>query len=120
MDKRPYLGNDLTGCCEIWHGESYWPFELTELYWQLKLQAFKKSNMADGRHLEKSRIDHIYTMVLPTGAKFGMLMHAGPPDFTGEISNFYKSRWRTPAILKNRRMAMTDWREIWHCDTYLP
>jgi len=43
--------------------------------------------MADGRHLEKSRIGQNYASVWPTGAKFGMLMHIDPPDYTG-ISNF--------------------------------
>ena len=39
--------------------------------------------MADGRHLEKSRIGHIYATVWPTGAKFGMLMYIDPPHFIG-------------------------------------
>jgi len=51
--KRPYLHNALTDLHQIWHDDAFWP---SEGYGQLKLS---KSNMADGRHLEKSINGHI-------------------------------------------------------------
>jgi len=40
--------------------------------------------MADGRHLEKSKIGHISAKVQPIGTKFGTLMHTGPLGWMDE------------------------------------
>jgi len=37
----------------IWHDDAYWPSEPDQ---QLKFRTVKKFNMADGRHLEKSKM----------------------------------------------------------------
>jgi len=38
--------------------------------------------MADGRHLEKSKISHISATVHAINTKFGTLMHIGPPNMS--------------------------------------
>ena len=45
--------------------------------------AWSKSKMADGRHLEKSKMGHVSATVLPIGTKFSMMMHIGPPKWLG-------------------------------------
>jgi len=49
--------------------------------------------MADGRHLEKSKIGHICANVWPIGRKFGMETHIGLPiGPVDKILNFLKSK----------------------------
>jgi len=44
---------------------------------------YNKYKMADGRHLEKSKIGHISANVRPIGTKFSLVMHIGPSNQIG-------------------------------------
>jgi len=120
---RPYICNNLTDCREVWHGKSYWP---SEPYWQLKFQSFKHPKwrtvaILKNRKLAIStqRLDRLArnsisvrwcTLVLRTLLSF-------------KISKFYKSKMADGRHFEKSKIYLsngsTDWREIWHCDTYL-
>jgi len=84
--------------------------------------------MADGRHLEKSEN---WSYIRSGLTDWRNIWHADahwPSAHYWHLKfrTFTNPRWRTAAILKNRRTAisrlyngLTDGREIWHCDTYL-
>ena len=55
--------------------------------------------MADGRHLEKSKIGHISGTVWPIFAKFGAVTQIGPPNRTSKLTTFKNPTW-TAVILK--------------------
>jgi len=51
--------NGLTDRYKIWHGDAYWSSEKMAL----KISNIQKYKMEDGRHLEKSKNDHISAKV---------------------------------------------------------
>ena len=58
-----------------------WQMPLNTLYGWSK-QAYNKSKMADGRHLEKSEKGHISATVWLITVKCGTVMYTGPPNRT--------------------------------------
>ena len=83
--------------------------------------------MADGRHLEKSKIGHISGTVWPIFAKFGTVTHIGPPNGTGSW-NFrllkIQDSGRPPSwkIEKSPYLSrsLSDFDNIWHADAVRP
>jgi len=67
----------LTDQHEIWNG-------CTGL--ALKIFNFYKSEMADGRHLEKFKSGHILATVRSIGTTFGILTHIGSPNQTSSFN----------------------------------
>jgi len=67
--------------------------------------------MADGRHLEKSKIGHISAKVRPIGTKFGLETHIGLPYRTGrqnfELLKIQDGGRRNLEKLKNGHIAAT-------------
>jgi len=65
---------------------------------------FWKSNMADGRHLKKSKNGHISATAWPICTKFGTVTHIGTEEYRYlKFWSFKNPRWRTTTILKNRK-----------------
>ena len=126
--KWPYLRNALTDMHKIWHNNAFWP---SEGYGQLKFPTFRKSKMADGRHLEKSK-----TAISPQRldlfaqhlARWRIL--ALRRISAVKISNFWKSKMADGRHLDKfnkrpyLRNGLTDVHEIWqgganwHCKAY--
>ena len=67
--------------------------------------------MADGSHLEKSKIGHISAKVRPIGTKFGLETHIGLPYRTGrqnfELLKIQDGGRRNLEKLKNGHIAAT-------------
>jgi len=100
IEKSPYLGRSFSDFNEIWQGDAVqpsWPFCPLQI-WNLK-----KSKMAEADVLKNYNIS---VAVWPIGIAFGKMTHIGPQNQTSSW-NFELSkipRWRTAAILKNRKM----------------
>ena len=83
---------------------------------------FKKSNMADGRHLEKSIIRHISATDWPILMKFS-ISFVSQSYWPLRIWFFENPRWRRPPFWKSEKSKylcnhLTDFDEIWHGDAH--
>jgi len=73
MIKRPHCRNYRIYFNQILHSDRDNPSTLRGLF----QYAYNQLNMADGRHLEKSKNGYISATVWPIGTKFGTMTHVG-------------------------------------------